>query len=192
LPAIFRAGYNDIPAAAPYLKVDPARSQAWRERIGIHGLKVGIAWQGRTRAFMGKRAFQLSDYEPISKVPGIRLISLQKGEGTEQLADCNFHVETLGDTFDEGSHSFIDTAAIMQCLDLVITPDTALAHLSGALARPVWIALRRIPDWRWHVSRLDSPWYPTARLFRQNIDGDWTSVFADISNALRQDKPVAG
>jgi tetratricopeptide (TPR) repeat protein len=183
LPAIFRAGIEPIPAA-PYLKGEPARLDGWRARLGTNGFKVGIAWQGHKRAFMGRRAFQLSDLEPLSHVPGVRLICLQKNDGTEQMPGANFPVESLGTAFDDGTDAFIDTASIMECLDLVITPDTALAHLAGGLGRPVWIALRHIPDWRWHVGRADSPWYPTARLFRQTSDGDWSPVFAEIAKAL--------
>jgi tetratricopeptide (TPR) repeat protein len=183
LPAIFRAGIEPIPAA-PYLKGEPARLEGWRAQLGTSGFKVGITWQGHRRAFMGGRAFQLSDMEPLSHVPGVRLISLQKNDGTEQMSGANFPVESLGTAFDNGTDAFIDTASIMECLDLVITPDTALAHLAGALGRPVWIALRHIPDWRWHMGRADSPWYPTARLFRQTMDGDWAPVFAEIARAL--------
>jgi hypothetical protein len=182
LPAIFRAGIEPIPAM-PYLKSEPDRLESWRARLGTNGFKVGIAWQGQKRAFMGQRAFQLSDLEPLSRIPGVRLISLQKNDGAEQISGANFPVESLG-AFDDGADAFIDTAAIMECLDLVVTPDTALAHLAGGLGRLVWIALRHVPDWRWHRDRADSPWYPSARLFRQTMAGDWTSVFAEIARAL--------
>jgi hypothetical protein len=184
LPAIFRAGCDAVPVEFPYLKADTGRLPAWNRRIGGHGLKVGIAWQGKTRVFLGGRAFALDEFEPLSKIPGVRLISLQKGDGTEQLADCGFAVETLGSNFDTGSDAFIDTMAVMAHLDLVITPDTALAHLAGALGRDVWIALRHAPDWRWHREGADSMWYPTARLFRQARDRTWAPVFADIATAL--------
>jgi ADP-heptose:LPS heptosyltransferase len=94
-------------------------------------------------------------------------------------------VETLGDDFDGGPDAFIDTAAVMECLDLVITADTAAAHLAGALGRPTWVALKHMPDWRWLLDRADSPWYPTIRLFRQPKPGDWTSVFAAMEAELR-------
>ena len=107
---------------------------------------------------------------PLASVPGVRLISLQKAEGTEQLAS-SMTVESLGEDFDSGPDGFIDTAAVMMNLDLVITSDTAIAHLAGALGRPVWVALRAVPDWRWLLERTDSPWYPTMRLFRQSDAG---------------------
>jgi ADP-heptose:LPS heptosyltransferase len=114
------------------------------------------------------------------------LISLQKTHGLEQLGNlpAGMKVETLG-AFDEGPDAFIDTAAIMQSIDLIITSDTATAHLAGALGRPVWVALKHMPDWRFMVGRADSPWYPTMRLFRQPARGDWDRVFASIADALR-------
>jgi hypothetical protein len=95
-------------------------------------------------------------------------------------------VGTLGADFDAGADAFLDTAAVMENLDLVITSDTSIAHLAGALGRPVWIALRRMPDWRWQVEREDSPWYPTARLFRQQSAGDWEDVFGRVAAELEQ------
>jgi ADP-heptose:LPS heptosyltransferase len=94
-------------------------------------------------------------------------------------------VESLGPDFDAGADAFLDSAAAMQSLDLVITLDSALAHLAGALGRPVWVALKHVPDWRWFLERDDSPWYPGMRLFRQPRDGDWSSVFAQMEARLR-------
>jgi len=94
-------------------------------------------------------------------------------------------VETLGDDFDAGPHAFLDTAAAMESLDLIITCDTAIAHLAGALGRETWVGLQFAPDWRWQLHRSDSPWYPTMRLFRQNDRGNWQSVFAAMEEALR-------
>jgi hypothetical protein len=115
------------------------------------------------------RSFPLTHFEGLSKIPGVRLISLQKNAGVEQLRElpAGMSVETLGDEFDAGPDAFLDTAAAMESLDLVIASDTAVAHLAGALGRPVWVALKYVPDWRWLLDRADSPWYPTMRLFRQ-------------------------
>src|SRR5258708_5965931 len=123
--------------------------------------------------------------ERLGTVPGVRLISLQKTHGLDQLAQlpAGMRVETLG-AFDEGKDAFIDTAAIMQGLDLIITSDTSTAHLAGALGRPTWVALKHIPDWRFMLERGDSPWYPTMRLFRQPARDDWNSVFAATAEAL--------
>ena len=95
-------------------------------------------------------------------------------------------IETLGDDFDAGDDAFLDTAAVMANLDLVISADSSIAHLAGALGRPIWLALKHVPDWRWMLDRSDSPWYPTMRLFRQRTRDDWRSVFSDIEDALRE------
>ena len=116
----------------------------------------------------------------------MRLISLQKNHGLDQLEGlpAGTTVETLGD-FDDGRDAFVDTAAVMENLDLVVTSDTSIAHLAGALGRPTWVALKYVPEWRWLLDREDSPWYPTMRLFRQTADGDWQSVFAKMEQDLR-------
>lgn len=117
----------------------------------------------------------------------MRLISLQKADESAELNDLppGMVVEQLGAEFDAGPDAFADSAAVMQSLDLVISSDTGLAHLAGALSRPVWVALKYVPDWRWMLDRADTPWYPTMRLFRQAAPGDWKSVFAQIEAALR-------
>jgi Flp pilus assembly protein TadD len=174
------------PAEPPYLFAEPDRAAVWRNRIGSDGLRVGIAWQGFSGRFEDiGRSFPLTLFAPLAAVPGVRLISLQKGEGEEQVAGAGFAVETLQD-LDEGPDAFIDTAAVMTTLDLIITSDTSIGHLAGALGRPVWVALRRVPDWRWMLDRADSPWYPTMRLFRQKSEGEWQSVFAEMARTLRQ------
>ena len=132
------------------------------------------------------RSFPLRLYRTLADIPGVRLISLQKNDGIEQLADLppGMSVEVL-DGLDDGPDAFLDTAAVMQTLDLVITSDTAIAHLAGALGRPVWLALRQVPDWRWRLEGDDTQWYPTMRLFRQEAPGDWAGVFARIAARLR-------
>src|SRR5262249_57222023 len=131
---------------------------------------------------------------PLSRLPGVRLISLQKHHGLDQLArlpaDCK--IETLGDDFDSGPDAFVDTAAVLDSLDLIITSDTSIAHLAGALARPTWVALKHVPDWRWMLDRKDSPWYPKMRLFRQPRLGDWENVFPQICRALSSPPAVPG
>jgi len=174
------------PEPAPYLFAEPALAARWKDRIGGSGFRIGIAWQG----FSGRREDKgrspgLAVFGVLARVPGVRLISLQKGEGEEQIAGAGFPVETL-DGLDDGSDAFIDTAGVMMSLDLIITSDTSIAHLAGALGRPVWVALRRVPDWRWMLDRADSPWYPSMRLFRQSDDGDWAPVFEAMALALRR------
>jgi len=185
LPIGFETRLDNVPAAVPYLKPDPARAARWRERIGPQGLRIGICWQGSPDPDVDAgRSIPLQAFAPLAALPGVRLISLQKHTGTEQIARVPFAVETLGDDFDAGPDAFVDTIAAMESLDLVISPDTSVAHVAGALARPLWIALKRVPDWRWMLERPDSPWYPTARLFRQERSGDWDSVFPRMREAL--------
>ncbi|HEX2940005.1 MAG TPA: tetratricopeptide repeat protein, partial [Rhodopila sp.] len=176
-------------AEPPYLFAEPDRVAQWRERIGSHGLRVGIAWQGFSGRHEDKgRSLPLSCFQPLAELPGVRLISLQKGEGEEQIAASPFVVETL-DGLDAGPDAFLDTAAVMTVMDLVISSDTSIAHLAGALGRPVWVALRQVPDWRWMLGRADTPWYPSMRLFRQPQDGAWGPVFDAMVEALRTMPP---
>jgi Tfp pilus assembly protein PilF len=185
VPLLSLPARTRLPAAQPpYLFAEPDRVAAWRARIGMGGFRIGINWQGFSGRFEDKgRSLPLALFQPLAAVPGVRLISLQKGEGEEQIAAAEFPLETL-EGLDAGPDAFLDTAAVMANLDLVITSDTSIAHLAGALGRPVWVALRYVPDWRWMLDRADSPWYPAMRLFRQVSDGDWTPVFAAMAEAL--------
>jgi Flp pilus assembly protein TadD len=185
IPLLSLPARTALPAAQPpYLFAEPDREAAWAAHIGSAGFRVGIAWQGNSGRFEDKgRSFPLALFAPLAAVPGVRLISLQKGEGEEQIAGAGFPLQRLKG-LDAGPDAFLDTAAVMANLDLIITSDTSIAHLAGALGRPVWVALRFVPDWRWMLDRTDSPWYPTMRLFRQRRDGDWPAVFADIAAAL--------
>jgi tetratricopeptide (TPR) repeat protein len=186
LPLAFGTMLESIPAEVPYLQAQPERIERWRQRIGSEGFRIGIAWQGRIGKVDAGRSFAVTALEEIGRLDGVRLISLQKNFGSEQLArlPAGMKVETLGEDYDAGPEAFLDTAAVMESLDLVITPDTAIAHLAGALGRPVWVALKWVPDWRWLLDRSDSPWYPTMRLFRQAARGDWTGVFGAIRDEL--------
>jgi len=167
---------------------DVPRLAQWRERIAGQGRTIAIAWQGAKVANDVGRSFPVALFGDIAALPGVRLICLQKNEGIEQLASLpdGMVVETLGADFDSGTDAFLDTTAVMQACDMVITSDTSIAHLAGTLGRPVWVALRHSPEWRWFLGREDSPWYPAARLFRQPAPGDWASVFAQMTDALRQ------
>jgi hypothetical protein len=160
---------------------------------------VGIAWQGNPVVKDDRqRSIPLSYFERLAEVPGVQLVSLQKGAGTEQLAkqrrvrivECGVE-ENCGTSLrtpllDEASGPFMDTAALMKSLDLVISCDTAIPHLAGAVAVPVWVAVALVPDWRWLLEREDTPWYPTMRLFRQKRYGDWEDVFRRIALELRR------
>jgi hypothetical protein len=184
LPGILKTTLTTVPARIPYLFLKPALVEPWRNRlIELDGVRVGITWQGnpafRTDRF---RSIPLRCFAPLAQLPGARLISLQKGAGTEQLAEVQdlFPVTELGSRWED----FADTAAVMSSLDLVIACDTAVAHLAGALGVPLWLALPFASDWRWLLDRCDSPWYPTMRLFRQRGRGDWQGVFQEIEKAL--------
>jgi Flp pilus assembly protein TadD len=187
MPLAFHTDADSIPAEIPYLSAEPERIRHWNARIGSEGFRVGICWQGAKGGEVDiGRSLPVRYFEGIASIPGVRLISLQKNAGAEQLLDlpAGMEVETFGDDFDAGPDAFIDTAAIMENLDLVITSDTAVAHLGGALGRPVWVALSYVPDWRWQLDRYDSPWYPTMKLFRQTERGNWRSTFAAMEMRL--------
>jgi tetratricopeptide (TPR) repeat protein len=174
-------------AEQSYLAAEADLVAQWRERIGPHGFKIGLCWQGNPKGRIDEgRSIPLENYLPLASVPGARLISLQKAHGLEQLKapPSGMTVETLGD-FDTGDDAFVDTAAIMTGLDLVITSDTAIPHLAGALGVPAWVALKNVPDWRWMLERDDSPWYRSLKLFRQPKPGDWDSVVAAMADSLR-------
>lgn len=186
MPLAFATEAATIPNSVPYLAAEPERVTMWRARLGAAGMKIGINWQGSTGKIDIGRSFAVRELEPIAALPGVRLISLQKNEGVEQLRalPAGMAVETLGDDFDAGPDAFVDSAAVIQCLDMVITSDTAIAHLAGALGANTWVALKQVPDWRFMLDRSDSPWYPTMRLFRQPRRGDWGAVFAAMRHEL--------
>jgi tetratricopeptide (TPR) repeat protein len=187
LPHLFGTRIETIPAPCPYLQPQPERVARWRERLGSGGRLIGIHWQGGTGRADAGRSFPLRYFAFIAGIPGVRLISLQKGPGTEQLRGLqgDWRAEDLGPQFDPvGAEAFLDAAAVMAALDLVITSDTSIAHLAGALGRPTWVALKQRPDWRWMLEREDNPWYPTMRLFRQPEPGAWAPVFDGMRREL--------
>ena len=150
---------------------------------------MGIAWRGnRYPHGDGFRSFRLDALRPLAALPGVRLISLQLKEGKEELdkLPTEMHVEVPGPDFDAGPDGFLDSAAVLALMDLVISCDTSIAHLAGALGRPLWIALNHTPEWRWQRQRTDTIWYPTARLFRQETNGDWDGVFSRMTEELVQ------
>ena len=187
LPLRFNTELDTIPAKIPYLSAEPDRVTRWKERTGAHGFKIGIGWQGNPNGQDNHKDIPLEEFLPLTRIPQVRLISLQYRDGVDQLARLpgDVKIETLGDDFDSGPDAFIDTAAVMANLDLIISSCTSIPHLAGALGRPTWIVLKHVPDWRWLLDREDSPWYPTMRLFRQPKRDDWTSVFSKIERELR-------
>ncbi|MEZ6091701.1 MAG: TIGR03032 family protein [Pirellulaceae bacterium] len=187
LPACFATTVESIPADVPYFTPPLELLERWRDHSNtIGGFKIGIAWQGNSK-FPGdrERSIPLSHFRPLAKLSGVTLISLQLGFGAEQVSEVADEF-TVVEPAGPGNESldFPNTAALMQSLDMVITSDTSIAHLAGALARPVWMALPLACDWRWQTNCDNSPWYPTMRLFRQPVAGDWPSVFANIQREL--------
>jgi tetratricopeptide (TPR) repeat protein len=175
-----------IPREVPYLWADAELIDRWRREMAeIEGFKIGIAWQGSPDFPLDRqRSISLAQFAPLARVPGVRLVSLQKGFGAEQMATVDFPVVDLSDRLDEAAGPFMDTAAVMRSVDLVVTSDTAIAHLAGALGLPVWVALHFSAEWRWLRGRDDSPWYPTMRLFRQSRFGEWPDVFERMAAAV--------
>jgi tetratricopeptide (TPR) repeat protein len=189
LPALLGTTLATVPADVPYLKADAALAEVWSRRLKpLKGYKVGIGWQGNPHHKWDRwRSVPMTMFAPLAEVPHARLISLQHGPGTEQLAALagRFAVTQLGKEF-SAADAWADTAAAMACLDLVVTVDTATAHLAGALGVPVWVPLPTLVDWRWLLGRDDSPWYPTMRLFRQRSLGEWEAVFERMAAELRR------
>lgn len=192
LPLAFDTRLSTIPRTIPYLSSEAGRVAVWKDRLQmLPGLKVGIAWQGSMTVermlWARGRSLPLESLAPLAGLQGVSLVSLQKGPGSEQLRAASFRdrIVDLGAEYDAGPDAFLDAAALITTLDLVITSDSAIAHLAGALGRPVWVALSASADWRWLLERNDSPWYPTMRLFRQPSRNDgWEPVVAQIATAL--------
>lgn len=189
VPGLIGLDEQNLPREVPYVFAEPERVEKWRPIIkALPGFKVGIGWQG-SPTFLGDalRSVPLQHFAPLAEVPGVNLICLQKGPGLDQLdrLDPKFPITHLDD-FNEAGGAFMDSAAIMQHLDLVVTSDSALAHLAGALGVPVWMAVPIGADWRWLLERDDSPWYPSMRIFRQPGLKDWDAVFASIAGALKE------
>jgi Flp pilus assembly protein TadD len=184
LPLAFGTELESIPAQVPYLTCDPGLAALWRERLGQYGgLKVGLVWAGRRwDRFNERRSVPLERMLALSAVEGVTLVSLQKGEPGDQALGERARAALVNWTSELAD--FADTAALVSELDLVITIDTSVAHLTGALGKPVWVVNRFEHCWRWLRDRNDSPWYPTMRLFTQSSPGDWGAVMAHVAKAL--------
>jgi Flp pilus assembly protein TadD len=183
LPLAFRTELETIPAEVPYLRAPAARIGRMRHHLGSpSGPRIGLVWSGSSVS-QKRSAMPPAKLEPLLRRPGIEFHCLQK----EFRADDQAWLDRTGlvSTHEAMLRDFADTAALIEAMDLVISIDTAVAHLAGALAKPVWIMLAFNPDWRWLLDREDSPWYPTARLFRQAKPGDWDGVVRDVGASLR-------
>jgi tetratricopeptide (TPR) repeat protein len=186
LPRAFATSLDTIPRKVPYLSVGDEVVEKWRGRLrSTAGFKVGIHWHGSRSWTSDPRSMPLSVFEPLARIRGVRLLSLQREDdlGELQAARERFEIVDFGEELD-ASGAFIDTAALMKLVDLVITCDTATAHLAGGLGVRTWLALARFPDWRWLLDRSDCPWYPTMQLFRQSQANDWGSVMRNMAEEL--------
>lgn len=193
-PHVLGTALETIPAQMPYIHVDEARVASFRsvlrpERTSF--VKVGVVWQGNPHHQMDRfRSIPLSILAPLTQIPNVRLYSLQQGPGTEQLDDGTGRrlgvIEVLPRHDNPGASEWADTAALLSCMDVIISVDTAPVHLAGALCLPVWVLLAATSDWRWLTTRADSPWYPTARLFRQRTLGDWRTVIDEVARELSE------
>ena len=179
LPGIFGTTLETVPANVPYLPADPSP-----HAFPKHALNVGLVWAGRrTHVDDANRSLELEAFRPLLELPRVRLVSLQVGERRAELRTTPGFgcIDDLG----AGIEDFVESANLVAALDLVISVDTAAAHLAGALGKPVWTLLPFVSDWRWLRNRDDSPWYPSMRLFRQTQGRVWGDVFERVRNELQ-------
>jgi tetratricopeptide (TPR) repeat protein len=190
LPALLGITRTTLPKKVPYLPVDRDRVDALRPQFAaMKGLKVGLVWQGNPKHRNDRhRSIPLRRWAPLTKIPGATVVGLQRGPGVEQIEDCG-----LGEAIVriEGPESFAETAAVASLLDMVVSVDTSVAHLAGALGIETWVPIAAHCDWRWELDRTDSDWYPTMRLFRQERLDDWKPVLADIFAGIREKASAA-
>ena len=190
LPRAFGTTLDTIPSATPYLFADPALVEAWARRLPSGGRRVGLVWAGQARPWLpgfstldARRSAGLASFAPFASVPGIRFVSLQKGPPAAEAGTLPPGL-VLHDPMPDIT-DFAETAAIIANLDLVISVDTSVVHLAGALGKPVFLLDRYDNCWRWFSDRDDSPWYPGLRIFRQPVLGDWGSPMQRAAAALR-------
>lgn len=191
LPGIIGTTMQSIPGRVPYLFTDPLIIQSWRSRFAdFPEFRVGLVWAGSEREdkSVDGRSRSLALFEPLSRVRGVKLFSLQTGPQAVQLQASAFALTDVAANLID----FSETAGLIESLDLVISVDTSVAHLAGGLGRPVWVLVPSVPDFRWLLDRSDSPWYPTMRLYRQELGGSWESVVARIATDLAAQASSAG
>lgn len=179
LPQVFNTNLDSIPNKTPYLKADAELVKKFKAKINTDNFKIGIAWAGNPHQENDKnRSTRFEKFKILKEIHGVDLFSLQKGEASKQLTG---EIVSFADDITD----FADTASVIESLDLIISVDTSVAHLAGAMAKPIWTLLTFTPDWRWLLDRNDSPWYPGMRLFRQTKSGDWDSVFEEVGKELK-------
>jgi ADP-heptose:LPS heptosyltransferase len=186
LPLAFKTTFDTIPAAPQYLHSDKTKVARWRTLLRERSRpRIGLVWSGNPNNTIDpRRSIRLADW--LAHLPAeFQYFCLQKDvrEADKAALDSS----PLIVSFDDDLQDFSDTAALCECMDVVISVDTSVAHLSAALGKETWILLPFIPDWRWLLDRDDSPWYPTAKLYRQKAVGDWNEVFARITTDLHQE-----
>jgi tetratricopeptide (TPR) repeat protein len=185
LPRVFQTTLANIPADVPYLTAPQQSAQYWKEQLATEpGPKVGLVWAG-SHAHSGRRTNSLEIFAPLAEFPGIRFFSLQKGPESKRPSPRGLSIVDYTDQMSD----FADLAAFIDNLDLVISVDTSVAHLAGAMAKPVWTLVGYALDFRWLRNRLDSPWYPTMRLFRQEKGEKWISVVERVAQELKSRRP---
>ena len=184
MPHIFKTTVETIPSQVPYIFADLSRSRYWREELIGPELKVGIVWAGSPEHGNDRfRSCSLKHFASLGEIEGVRLYSLQKGSAARQMEEFEGTVSMTN--ISKHFNDFTDTAAAIDNLDLIISVDTSVLHLSGAMAKPTWALIPYAPEWRWMLNRQDSPWYPTMRLFRQSYWNDWDSVFGRVTEELK-------
>ena len=183
MPRLFGTTLENIPCKVPYLYAESAKVECWRNKLDSGSFKVGLVWAGDARHGNDhNRSCSLKYFAPLVKIEGVKLYGLQKevsGQLTELAA--NMGIRCLGEQFKD----FSDTAAAIENMDLVISVDTSVLHLAGAMGKPAWALIPFVPDWRWLLDRQDCPWYPTMKLFRQKERGNWDELFARVSQQLQ-------
>lgn len=191
LPALFNSTEETIPVNIPYINPDPDLVNFWQTSMCNSKFKIGLCWQAdvsndASRLPVARRGIPLKLLYPLGDINNVQFYSLQQKDGTEQLTDIpdEFPIYIFDENFDKTHGSFMDTAAVMHQLNLIITVDTAIAHLAGSMGIPVWLLLPYSADWRWIAGRTDSPWYPTMRIFKQPAPFDWQTVVQDVEQEL--------
>ena len=178
IPQLTGMGIEDVTGGVPYLRPDPSALAPWRARLPNSGLPVGLCWSG------GEGDIPLAAFKPLADIPGIHLVSLQKGEARREIRDCGFDILDLGAELDEGPGAFVDSAAVIHQLPLTVSTQTPVAHLAGALDRPVWIVLPHTPHWCFGLDEETVPWYPSARLFRPGMRETSSSMIARLAQKI--------
>ncbi len=197
LPYVMKTRIDTVPNEIPYIHTDEKLVAEWKEKLAADkNFKIGICWQGNDnyatpllRTTVAQKSVHPKEFEPICSVPGVSIYSLQKMTGTDQLKEIpsSMHIKTFDGDFDQSHGRFMDTAAVIRNLDLVITVDTSISHLASGLGTPTWILLPNPADWRWMIDRNDSPWYPqVTRLFKQPTPGDWKSMICEVADELKK------